>query len=314
MKPAEPLSMYMLMRIMAGVLFIGRIAMPTPNTAKPFLPYSEQLALLKKRGLIVPDETYALAVLKKTNYYRLSAYSLTLRKDDVFYENVAFDDIMELYNFDSEFRKLICEYTGYVEISARAYIAYFHSQKYGPLGYLDTTKFDSEWKHAYFMDKLNTYLERSKDAFVIHHREDRNRVYPLWVAIEVATFDMVSKLYKNLLPNDRAAIAKKYYGISSRECIENWLQCAVVARNVAAHGGRFYNRVGLNPAVKLSPKHQKEFSGTLPFGYVYAIYKLLPEDRKLSMLNDISKLFRKHPFALPKHLGFPENWQELIIE
>lgn len=158
------------------------------------------------------------------------------------------------------------------------------------------------------------YLERSKDAFVIHHREDRKRVYPLWVAIEVATFDMVSKLYKNLLPNDRAAIAKKYYGISSRECIENWLQCAVVARNVAAHGGRFYNRVGLNPAVKLSPKHQKEFSGTRPFGYVYAIYKLLPEDRKLSMLNDISKLFRKHPFALPKHLGFPENWQELIIE
>ena len=103
-------------------------------------------------------------------------------------------------------------------------------------------------------------------------------------------------------------------GISSRECIENWLQCAVVARNVAAHGGRFYNRVGLNPAVKLSPKHQKEFSGTRPFGYFYAIYKLLPEDRKLSMLNDISKLFRKHPFALPKHLGFPENWQELIIE
>ena len=78
------------------------------------------------------------------NYYRLSAYSLTLRKDDVFYPGVSIEDIVALYDFDAKLRSIIFEYSSKVETTLRAYIAYYHAQKYGPLGYLNNQNFDNE--------------------------------------------------------------------------------------------------------------------------------------------------------------------------
>lgn len=45
---------------------------------KPFKTYDEQLDLLISRNLIVRDRVFALSILHHINYYRLSAYSLTL--------------------------------------------------------------------------------------------------------------------------------------------------------------------------------------------------------------------------------------------
>jgi abortive infection bacteriophage resistance protein len=42
--------------------------------SKPAETYQQQLDRLKSRGLIVPDEPFALHVLEHHNYYRLSAY------------------------------------------------------------------------------------------------------------------------------------------------------------------------------------------------------------------------------------------------
>ena len=53
--------------------------MPTTDQTKPFKSYDEQIALLRERGLIITDDVYARDVLKRMNYYRFSAYSLTLR-------------------------------------------------------------------------------------------------------------------------------------------------------------------------------------------------------------------------------------------
>ena len=114
---------------------------------KPFLTFSDQLDLLKSRGLIVTDDNEALQILSRTNYYRLSAYSLTLRKNDVFYDGVTFDQIYEIYRFDDAFRKLILDFTSYVEISSRTKIAYCHAQKHGALAYLDTSLFENKYYH-----------------------------------------------------------------------------------------------------------------------------------------------------------------------
>ena len=49
--------------------------------------YEEQIELFKKRGLVIEDEAAAKTILSKINYYRLSAYTLTLKKDNGFPEN-----------------------------------------------------------------------------------------------------------------------------------------------------------------------------------------------------------------------------------
>ena len=122
--------------------------MPTTGGTKPFKDYNEQISLLRQRGLIISSDPVAISILKRMNYYRLSAYSLTLRKDDQFYPNVSIEDILVLYEFDAELRKIVFEFSSIVETSARAYIAYYHAREYGPLGYLNNQNFENETRQS----------------------------------------------------------------------------------------------------------------------------------------------------------------------
>lgn len=287
--------------------------MPTLLETKPFKSFEDQLDILMSRGLLVSDRKKSVETLKHINYYRLSAYSLTLRHDDRFYPKTTIENIIELYNFDDAFRHLIFIYTTVIENSFRTYTAYHHSQKYGPLGYLNNQNFENEWFHSTFLSELNRCINRSDDVFIKHHLKDLKGVFPFWVAIEVTTFGMVSKLYKNFLNEDKDLIAKTYFSVS-REYIENWLHCAAIARNISAHGARFYNRKLEFCKVKISSKMQVQVNPSSPFAFVFAIYNLLPSDEiKNTMIVDLKTVFTRYPFALPQHMGFPSNW-ELILK
>ena len=284
---------------------------------KAFCTYEEQLEILRKRGLIIPDPELALQWLKEKNYYRLSAYSLTLRQRDLitgedhFFKNASFSDIIDLYEFDDTFRAIVFHAASIVETNLKAYIAHYHTQQYGPVGYMDGVYFEDRWRHARLITALSKSLGLRKDEpFVLHHHNDLNDVYPLWVIVEVLSFDQISMMYRNMLPADRATIARTFYGISSREYIENWTHCAVVARNIAAHGARFYHRQRINPPAKL-PKGINQY-GTKPFGYIYAIYHLLPSTDRLLFIEQLRDNFAVHPSAKLSELGFPEHWEAIL--
>ncbi|MFT9055465.1 MAG: Abi family protein [Ethanoligenens sp.] len=285
--------------------------MQTDKT-KPFKTFNEQLDLMISRGLEVKDRKYGLKILAKINYYRLSAYSLTVRENDRFYTGTKLENIVELYYFDAELRNIIMRYTPYVENSFRTYVSYYHSGKYGPLGYLDSCNFKDKWYHAKFVAKLRGLINRSDDIFIKHHRKDLGDVYPLWVAIEVTTFDMISKLYKNMLNDDQTLIAKQC-SKASREYVANWLQISVFARNISAHGGRFYNR-DLTYGVTFGKNSRGRIEPKKVFAYIFAIYNLLPsQSTKDRMIIDLDNNFKKHPFALKKHLGFPDDWETILL-
>ncbi|MBF1688420.1 MAG: DNA-binding protein, partial [Selenomonas sp.] len=52
---------------------------------KDFKSIAEQLSLLASRGLTIENNSVAEEFLLHNNYYRISGYSLTLRKNDKFY-------------------------------------------------------------------------------------------------------------------------------------------------------------------------------------------------------------------------------------
>ena len=118
-------------------------------------------------------------------------------------------------------------------------------------------------------------------------------------------------MYKNMLVEDRNAIAREYYGLS-REYVENFTQCASVARNISAHGARLYNRVKMRPSVDLPKRLKSVIDNDKPAAYLYAIFALLPDSEKYPMLTQIARAFRKYPFAKPQYLGLPENWFSLF--
>lgn len=177
---------------------------------------------------------------------------------------------------------------------------------------MDSKNFSNPIYHLDFISKLSDEIEKSDDVFVNHYKRDFDSKFPIWVAIECSTFGNLSKLFKNMKPEDKTLISKTYFGVS-REYIENWLQAAVFARNVAAHGGRFYNRQLRAVPLKIASKYTKAIDRYSAFAYTYAIYKMQPTKAlSQSMRDELASLFESYPFALKKHLGFPEDWLDIL--
>ncbi|GIO35358.1 hypothetical protein J41TS12_02190 [Paenibacillus antibioticophila] len=206
---------------------------------KPALTFEEQVELLHQRGVIIEDRDQAIRCLKRINYYRFTAYTLSFKTNDKFYTGITFNTILRHYEFDSKLRNLLMEIIEYVEISFRTHIAYLLGHKYGALGYRDPTIFRNEKHHAEFMRDLDKGIAVSRDLFVSHHL-NKYGSFPIWVAVEVLQFSSLSRLFQNLKLEDQRSIARKYYGVHHSE-ISSWLYSLTVVRNRCAHYNRLFN-------------------------------------------------------------------------
>lgn len=91
---------------------------------KDFKTIDEQIEILRSRGLTIEDEAEAKDFLLRNNYYRVSGYSLTLRKNDVFAKSATFQNIEDIYNFDHEFRHIILHHIETIEVQIKSIYAY----------------------------------------------------------------------------------------------------------------------------------------------------------------------------------------------
>lgn len=99
--------------------------------------FDEQIDILKSRGLIINDKEDAKFVLSNVNYYRFTAYLLSFKNDDGSYkEGTTFEEVYDIYRFNKEFRILLTDLLGSIEIAFRTYIGYTLAIKHGACGYL----------------------------------------------------------------------------------------------------------------------------------------------------------------------------------
>ena len=86
---------------------------------------------------------FAREFLNDVSYFRfIKAYSLGLKpKNGNYYEGVAFDQLVELYRFNSNLRALLFPLVERVEINLRCRISNYFCTKYGVLGYKDKNNF-----------------------------------------------------------------------------------------------------------------------------------------------------------------------------
>lgn len=164
---------------------------------KPHKTISEQIDLIKKRGCIIDDEERVKNILMNVNYYRLSSYFLPYKNsDDTYKIGTRFDQVYRNYLFDRKLRNMLSLLIENIEVMVKTRIAYYHSEKYGPLGYLDENNYNSKFKIDLLNEKLNKILEKmKKNPVIIHHKRKYEGKYPLWVIIEFLSFSDVSKMY-----------------------------------------------------------------------------------------------------------------------
>ena len=292
--------------------------------SKPFKSIQEQIEILKERGLIVNDEAYAYRVLSHVNYYRLSGYTLTLRKDNKFYNNIELEQVMQIYNFDAELRVTLLYLLEYIEVSFRTHFGYFHSKKCGPLGYLDKENFVNKNHYDKFNGIILKLIKENEinEIFVKHHNEKYEGQFPCWVIVELMSFGCLSRGFKNLYDDVKEMICMEHYSPIPYDYIENWLQGFVILRNICAHRGRLYNRyITFSP--KLSKKDKKLFKDSnldlnkqtkQVFTYIYVINKLINDiEIKKNFINTFKTLIEKYPFVKLHHYGFPEDWEKFLI-
>lgn len=115
---------------------------------KIFTSISDQIQLLKSRGMIITDEAAVEKILLKENYYNLiNGYkSLFLDPsfaDERYLPGTYFEDIYSLYLFDRELRNLFMRFILEIENNVKSVLAYKFSENYGHDNYLKIENFDA---------------------------------------------------------------------------------------------------------------------------------------------------------------------------
>lgn len=302
---------------------------------KPSTSLSEQLELLKSRGLSWPDSDTDKVEqhLSHISYFRLSAYMKPFytpnQAQHNFIEGTTFQDVLDLYIFDRELRLIILDAIERIEVSLRTVLGNVLAEHYGPHGYVDYNIFDTNYNHRWLMQELaNKTQERNCELYLKHYREQYPTAPtqpPVWMAMEVLTFKQVSTLFSKLrVSNDKKQI-QRYYGQLNHTLLSKWFRAISDLRNLCAHHSRIWNReFGSRPAKPKSiPKNLKLPAMTDlqskhsidPNKRVYWFLSVLQIMMNFTNPNSEWKArliehIRSYPQISLTHMGFSENWQD----
>lgn len=282
---------------------------------QPPMTIEEQIENLKSLGLTVSDENFAKKILNDISYFRLvKAYSINLKpKNGNYIAQTTFEQLVDLYLFNANFRQIIFPEIEKIEINVRCRIANYFGQQYGVLGYLDANNFVRKEYHAEFLADIKEEIRRNSRApFVRNFLENyEGGTLPIYALVEIFSFGTLSKFYKNMHNNDKRAIAKTF-GIGYTY-MESWLESISYVRNICAHYGRLYNAKLSKTPILYKEYMQAGIGNNRIFGVLLCIKHLLIHDTHWNQFADkIEMLFDKYECVQIHTMGFPQNWKELL--
>jgi abortive infection bacteriophage resistance protein len=149
--------------------------------------------------------------------------------------------------------------------------------------------------------------------FVAHHNKNYNGQFPIWAIIELFTFGMLSYFYTDMHSSDKKVIARNSYN-TCIQTISSWLNCCSILRNICAHYGRLYYSNFTNVPTKF-PKF-KDTDGQL-FSAIMAVQALYPDIDKWNTeaLPSLKNLIDHYSDVIDlKHIGFPDNWFDIMVK
>ncbi len=280
---------------------------------QPALTVEEQIENLKKLGLDIPDEYFAVAFLNNVSYFRfIKAYSLGLKpRNGPYYDGVSFDQLVELYQFNTDFRNLLFSQIEKVEITLRCRISNFFSLKYGILGYQNPENF-SEYPDLFIKEIEHEIHRNRRTPFIRNFQQNyENGNIPLYALVEIFSFGMLSKFYKNMHNTDKKEIASTY-GICYTY-FESWIESIAYVRNICAHYGRLYNAKLTKKAKLYKQDREAGIVNNKIIGTLTCLKYLLANNRDwYQFLDTLELLFDKYPHANKDTMGFHDNWKDLL--
>ena len=283
---------------------------------------TEQIALLKSRGMLMKDEQKTAFYLSHISYFRLKGYWWDMQTDRVnhiFAQNTYFEDVIARYNFDRHLRLILFDAIEFIEIALRTKLIYHLSQAYGGLWYLDDNFVIDKVKYQETLADLQTEFVRTGETFAKDFRQKHPADNPdVWLILEVASFGTLSKIYSNLKPllPEKSKITHEF-GLNSINELSSWFAAITYLRNVIAHHSRVFGRDILKrPILPRSPRNEWLQHGVTPVqekkpfvvisAMIYLCNAINPDNEIKSKL---LSLFNSNPNIPIYKLGFFNNWQ-----
>lgn len=289
---------------------------------KPARSLDEQVELLRSRGMRVDDPARARHYLKHLNYYRLTAYWLPFEADHAihrFQEGTCFEDVLDLYVFDREFRLLLLDAIERVEVFLRTVWAYQLAHLYGPHAYLNRAYARRADWHASNLASLKKEIRRSDEVFIQHYQKTYTNPKwpPIWSVCEVMSLGLLSRWLTQLTPGSASVIAKEC-GLD-QSVLKAFVRQLTYVRNLCAHHCRVWNRSltitmrlpRSKPealAASMNPHADRRIYNTLTV-LVYLLDRISPSH---TWKQRLLELLARHRID-PGKMGFPDRFMELPV-
>lgn len=316
---------------------------------KKYMTIDEQINFLKtEKNLKFKSEKIAKRVLQEVGYYKLiNAYKepfvINNSTKNQYIDNVYFEDIYNLYKFDTELKTIVFGAATIVEINFKSLLSEVISNQYGVKDriYLkkenfapDTGKPD-EYTFAQMKKHIKNSIKKQVDNMqpAIKWYNDKYKYFPFWVVVNVLTIGSISRIYGKLKDSDKIKVAKNYK--LPYDYLGSYIRHINLVRNICAHNDVLYRYKSINSipqkiknvknlydklGVLKNPKTGRYLKGSNDLLATIIIFKLLLSREnfhlfytKLKVL--LSKLKKTlNPVFYDKilnEMGLPENWNEI---
>jgi len=322
---------FSLLKVWAGFLFYLPMLLPYTKT---FLDLPDLLALLKSRGLIVADDVAATECLHRTGYYRLSAYWYPFReivsgaRIDKFLPGSHFEDAIKLYDYDKEFKLLLLDALECVEIGLRIETAALLGKR-NMYAHEDRNTFSSRFTHPVgsssydtWINKFQSNVARSQAPFVVHFRTKygRSASLPIWVAVELWDFGLLSYAFSGLRIADQKTLAQNFL-IPRGDLLKSWVRSLNYVRNVIAHHSRLWNSnivdvpelptlgemAAFDPLLTISNASTRVYAACCILSHLMSV--ISPKSPWKSEMTALFKRFPTMPYANLQDMGIPPDWE-----
>ena len=288
---------------------------------KEYKTNEELIDYLSSKGVVIYDKEDALKKIERYTYYSIvnSYKSIFKDKNNNYINDVSFDEIYALFEFDKNLKNLMLKFCLEIETVTKSAMANQISKVYGVKDYLNTSNWDNsiddDIKEVLF-EKINNEIKKDyKVHTAVTHYIDKYGFVPPFVLVKILTFGVASSYYGLLKQSDRQAIAK-YFKISDK-LLKQILKNLTTIRNIAAHSDRLYNYTSkFYLSFKLIDNtYTKPDNITNLYMVIRCMEKLLTQEQYEELYNSILEEINKLKDKLNsidvsniiKIMGFPMN-------
>lgn len=261
----------------------------------------EQIAKLRKRGMLISNVNKTKEILSDIGYYRLGFYwfpfeygypnkSKRLHK---FRNGTKFEDAVSLYYFDNDLRNILVPYLHRIEVSFRTEVIYTVSNHYknNPTWFSDPKIVESD-----FLRDLPLFYKdiRKNEAIKCHHKKYHNDIYaPAWKTLEYMTFGNMLYLFENLKSEMLKETIMKRFGMANLDAFLSQMKAIRTIRNICAHGHnlydlKFHTPIKVGELKGLDAQQRSTISGGLIV--MASILKSISDNRRNDFISKINNL------------------------